>query len=115
MDFVISLSRTSNKYDKICVIVDYLTKSSHFLPFRTHWLISHLAELFVREVVRLLGVLSSIIFYHDPKFTSHFWQKFQEVMGIELHMSSVYHPQFDGQNERTIQTLEDLLRACCLI
>ena len=56
----------------------------------------------------------SIVSDRDPRFTSHFWHNFQNAMGTELHMSSAYHLQSDGQSERTIQILEDMLRACCL-
>ena len=75
---------------------------------------SKLAELFVSEIVMLHGVPVSIVSDRDPRFTSRFWCSFQEALGTELHMSSAYHPQSDGQSERTIQTLEDMLRACCL-
>ena len=75
---------------------------------------SKLAELFISEIVRLHGVPVSIVSDRDPRFTSRFWRSFQEALGTELHMSSAYHPQSDGQSEQTIQTLEDMLRACCL-
>ena len=114
MDFVVGLPRTQVGFDGVWVIVDRLTKTSHFLLFKTRWLVSKLAELFISEIVRLHGVSISIVSDRDPRFTSHFWHSFQEALGIELHISSAYHPQSDGQSERTIQTLEDMLRACCL-
>jgi len=64
--------------------------------------------------VRLHGVPSSIISGRDPRFTSRFWRALQEALGTKLKLSSAYHPQTDGQTERTIQSLEDLLRACVL-
>ena len=114
MDFVVGLPRTQAGFDRVCVIVDQLTKTSHFLSFKTRWSVSKLAELFISEIVRLHGVSISIMSDRDPRFTSHFWRSFQEALGTELHMSSAYHPQSDRQSERTIQTLEDMLRACCL-
>ena len=81
---------------------------------KTRWSMSKLAELFISEIVRLYDVPVSIVSDRDPRFTSHFWHNFQEALGTELHISSAYHPQSDGQSERTIQTLEDMLRACCL-
>ncbi|GKE85092.1 putative reverse transcriptase domain-containing protein, partial [Tanacetum coccineum] len=60
------------------------------------------------------GVSISIISDHDSRFTSRFWQSMQEALGTRLDMSTAYHPQTDGQSERTIQTLEDMLRACVL-
>ena len=91
-----------------------INKDFSFSSIQDEVVFSMLEELFVREIVRLHGVLASIVFDRDPKFTSHFWCSFQEALGTELHMSSVYHPQSDGQSERTIQTLKDMLRACCL-
>jgi len=73
-----------------------------------------LAQLYIREIVRLHGVPSSIVSDRDPWFTSQFWQTLQGAMGSKLTMSSAYHPQTDGQSERTIQSLEDLLRTCIL-
>ena len=113
MDFVVGLLRSQVGYDGIWVIVNQLTKTSHFLPFKSRWSVSKLAELFISEIVRLHGVLVSIVSDRDLRFTSHFWRSFQETLGTELHMSSAYHLQSDGQSERTIQTLEDMLRACC--
>jgi len=73
-----------------------------------------LTELYVREVVRLHRVPESIVSDRDPRFTSRFWQSLQAALGTHLRMSSAYHPQTDGQSERTIQSLEDLLRSCVL-
>ncbi|KAG7559449.1 Integrase catalytic core [Arabidopsis thaliana x Arabidopsis arenosa] len=66
------------------------------------------------EVMRCHGVPVSIVSDRDPKFTSAFWRAFQAEMGTNVHLSMAYHPQTDGQYERTIQTLEDLLRMCVL-
>jgi len=73
-----------------------------------------LAELYVREVVKLHGMPASILFDKDPRFTSRFWQSLQASLGTQLRMSSAYHPQTDRQSEWTIQSLEDLLRAYVL-
>ena len=66
------------------------------------------------EVVRRHGVSVSIVSDRDPKFTSLFWKAFQKCLGTKVQLSTAYHPQTDGQSERTIQTLEDMLRACML-
>ncbi|GJX54095.1 putative reverse transcriptase domain-containing protein [Tanacetum coccineum] len=66
------------------------------------------------EVVSRHGVPVSIISDRDNKFTSHFWKSLNEALGTQLDMSTAYHPQTDGQSERTIQTLEDMLRACVI-
>ncbi|GKB89966.1 putative reverse transcriptase domain-containing protein, partial [Tanacetum coccineum] len=73
-----------------------------------------LARLYLNEIVARNGVPISIISDRDSRFTSRFWQSMQEALGIRLDMSTAYHPQTDGQSERTIQTLEDMLRACVL-
>ena len=71
-------------------------------------------RLYIREIVRLHGVPVSIVSDRDPRFTTHFWKSFQKAMGTQLTMSTTFHPQTDGQSERTIQMLEDMLRACFL-
>ena len=96
------------------MIVDRLTKSAHFLIIRNNYSLNQLAELYVDEIVKLHGVPVSIVLNRDPRFTSRFWPKLQKALGTSLHFSTAFHPQTDGQSERTIQTLEDMLRACVL-
>ncbi|GJY00852.1 putative reverse transcriptase domain-containing protein [Tanacetum coccineum] len=114
MDFVTKLPRTSSGHDTIWVIVDRLTKSVHFLPMRKDYKTDRLARLYLNEIVARHGVPTSIISDRDSRFTSRFWQLMQEALGTRLDMSTAYHPQTDGQSKRTIQTLEDMLRACVL-
>ncbi|GKA67764.1 putative reverse transcriptase domain-containing protein [Tanacetum coccineum] len=114
MDFVTGLPTTQKRHDAIWVVVDRLTKSAHFLPIRKNYGISKLAEIFQQEIVRLHGTPTSIVSDRDPKFTSHFWKGLQKAWGTRLKFSTAFHPQTDGQSERTIQTLEDMLRACAL-
>ena len=71
-------------------------------------------RLYVWEIVRLHGVLVSIVLDSDPRFMTHFWKSFQRAMGTQLMMSIAFHPQTDGKSERTIQILGDMLRACVL-
>ncbi|RZB91387.1 Transposon Ty3-G Gag-Pol polyprotein [Glycine soja] len=73
-----------------------------------------LVELYIKEVVRLHGIPSSIVSDRDPRFTSRFWTSLHEALGTKLKLSSAYHPQTDGQTEQTIHTLEDLLQACII-
>ena len=70
--------------------------------------------LYIQEIVRLHGVLVSIVSDRDLRFTTHFWKSFQRAMGTQLMMSTAFHPQKNGQSERTIQVLEDMLQACIL-
>ena len=114
MDFVVWLSRTRAGFDAIWVIVDRLTKLAHFLHVRTKFSLDRLAELYINEIVRLHGVPVSIVSDRDPRFTSQFWPKLQNALSTTLHFSTAFHPQTDGQSEKTIQTLEDILRACVL-
>ncbi|GKE30154.1 putative reverse transcriptase domain-containing protein [Tanacetum coccineum] len=111
MDFVSKLPRTSSGYDTIWVIVDRLTKSTHFLPMHEDYKMDRLARLYLNEIVARHCVPILIISDRDSLFMSRFWQSMQEASGTRLDMSTAYHPQTDSQSERTIQTLEDMLRA----
>ena len=73
-----------------------------------------LARIYIKEIVSRHGVPISIISDRDSRFTSRFWQNFQKELGTRVNLSTAYHPQTDGQSERTIQTLEDMLRACVI-
>ena len=114
IDFVVGMPRCQSGYDAIWVIVDRLKKSAHFLPMKNSDSIEKLAELYVKEIVRLHGTPVSIVSNRDPRFTYRFWPSLQRALGTRLHFSTAFHPQTDGQSERTIQTLEDMLRACVL-
>ncbi|GJT54417.1 putative reverse transcriptase domain-containing protein [Tanacetum coccineum] len=116
MDFVTKLPKTSQGYDTIWVIVDRLTKSAIFTPMRETdplRLVLMQNEL-KRWVTRTMESRVSIICDRDPRFASNFWRSLQNALGTNLDMSTAYHPQTDGQSERTIQTLEDMLRACAI-
>ncbi|GJS98204.1 putative reverse transcriptase domain-containing protein [Tanacetum coccineum] len=114
MDFITKLPKTTNGYDTIWVIVDRLTKYAHFLPMRETDPMEKLMKLYIKEVVTRHGVPVSIISNRDGRFTSLFWQALYKALGTRLDMSMAYHPKTDGQSERTIQTLEDMLCACVL-
>ena len=111
MDFVVGLPLTGRKNDSVWVAVDQLTKSAHFLPVRTDYSLDKLAELYIKEIVRLHRIPVSIISDRDPRFTSRFCGKLKEAMGTRLNFSAAFHPQTDGQSERVIQILEDMLRS----
>ena len=114
MDFVTYLPRKTRRHDVVWVIVDRLTKSAHFLVVQMTFTLEEFYRLYLREIVRLHGVQVSIVLDRDPRFTTHFWKSFQKAMGTQLTMSTAFHPQTDGQSKRTIQVLEDMLRACIL-
>ncbi|GKE98354.1 putative reverse transcriptase domain-containing protein [Tanacetum coccineum] len=100
--------------ETIWVIVDRLTKSPYFFPIREDDTLEKLTRQYLKEIVSRHGVPVSIISDRDRKFTSHFWKSLNKALGTRLDMSTSYHPETDGQSERTIQTLEDMLRAYVL-
>ncbi|GJV06560.1 putative reverse transcriptase domain-containing protein [Tanacetum coccineum] len=114
MDFITKLPKSSQGFDTIWVIVDRLTKSAHFLPIRENDPLDKLARLYLNRIVARHGIPVSIIYDRDGRFTSNFWRSFQKALGTDICMSTAYHPETDGQSERTIQTLEDMLRACVI-
>ncbi|GJX30366.1 putative reverse transcriptase domain-containing protein [Tanacetum coccineum] len=114
MDFVTKLPKSSQGYITILVIVDRLTKSAIFVPIRETDSVDKLVRMYLKEVATRHEIPLSIICDHDPRFASIFWRSLQNALGTSLDMSTVCHPQIDGQSERTIQTLEDMLRACAI-
>ena len=114
MDFVSGLPKVKGGFDGIWVVIDRLTKSAHFLKVRMSDKIEKLADLYCKEIVRLHGIPVSIVSDRDPRFTAKFWQDLQKCLGSRLNFSTASHPQTDGQSERLIKYLEDMLRACVL-
>ena len=91
-----------------------MTKLAYFIPVKTTYSVAQYAQVYIQNIVSLHGVSISIISDRGTQFTSWFWQKLQEALGTQLDFSTAFHPQTDGQTERTIQTLEDMLRMCVL-
>jgi transposase InsO family protein len=114
MDFIVGLPRTQARYDSIWVIVELLTKVAHFIPVKTMYSGAKLVELYMSRIVCLHVVPKKIMSDRGSQFTSKFWEKLHEYMDTKLNFSSAYHPQTDGQMERSNQILEDMLRACAL-
>ncbi|GJV76027.1 putative reverse transcriptase domain-containing protein [Tanacetum coccineum] len=114
MDFISRLPRTPSGYDTIWVIVDRLTKSAQFLPMKKTDSMKKLTHQYLKEIVYRYGVPVSIISDRDSRFTSGFWRSLHNALGTEVNMSTAYHLEIDGQSKRTIQTLEDMLRACVI-
>ena len=84
MDFVIGLPRTSQGLDTVWVVVNRLTKSAHFLPIRINYSIEKLAQVYIREIVKLHGVSESIVSERDPRFQSRFWRSLSEALDTKL-------------------------------
>ncbi|GKE36001.1 putative reverse transcriptase domain-containing protein [Tanacetum coccineum] len=107
MDFVTKLPRTSSGHDVIWVIVDRLTKSTHFLPIREDYKMDRLARLYLKEIVTRHGVSISIVSDRDSRFTSRFWQSMQEALGTRLDMS----PELVQETTKKISQIKDRLKA----
>ena len=114
MDFISGFPLTQRKHDVVWVIVDRLNKSAHFLPIRLDYSMDCLVDLYVNEIVRLHGIPLLIVSDRDPRFTSRFWKELQSAFGTRLNFSIAFHPQTNGQSEKVIQVLEDMLRGCVL-
>ena len=114
-NFVSGLPLSPKKKDTIWVVVDRLTKLAHFIPIRFDYSLDKLAELYISDIVRLHGMPLSIVSDRDSRFTLRFWKKLQEALGTKLHFSNGFHLQMDGQSERIIQILKDMLRCCILV
>ena len=92
MDFLMGLPRTEHRHDAIWVVVDRLTKSAHFIPFRATYSQKILSELYLEHIVRLHGVPLSITSDRDTRFNARYWRSFQEAMGTDLNFSIAFHP-----------------------
>nr|GEV73131.1 putative reverse transcriptase domain-containing protein [Tanacetum cinerariifolium] len=114
MDFITKLPKSSQGYDTIWVIVDRLTKSAIFVPMKETDPMEKLARMYLKEVVTRHGIHVLFIHDRDPRFESNFWRSLHKALGTSLDMSTAYHPLTDIQSERTIQTLEDMMRACVI-
>ncbi|KAL8097505.1 hypothetical protein AgCh_030581 [Apium graveolens] len=114
IDFVVGLPKTKSNHDAIWVVINRLTKSAHFLPINERFSLEKLVKLYLDEIVMRHGVPVSIVSDRDPRFNSRFWRQFHDHLGTKLKMSTAYHPQTDGQSERTIQMIEDMLRTCAI-
>jgi hypothetical protein len=110
MDFVEGLP-TSSKQNVILVSVDRFTKYVHFIPLSHPYMVSRVAFLFLQHMFKLHGLSSSIVSERDTAFTSLFWEELFRRQGVDLTMSSSYHPQFDEPTEVVNKSLEHYLRA----
>ncbi|KAL8108448.1 hypothetical protein AgCh_024778 [Apium graveolens] len=113
-EWIIGFPKTKSNHDAIRVIVDRLTKLAHFLPINERFSLEKLVKMYLDEILMHHGVPVSIVSDRDPRFNSRFWRQFHDHLGTKLKMSTAYHPQTDGQSERIIQMIEDILRTCAL-
>jgi hypothetical protein len=109
MDFVECLP-LSSLVNCILVVVDSFTKYAHFIPLRHPFTAAGVAKLFMNNIYKLHGMPLSIISDRDRIFTSNLWRELFSLAEVQLHMTSSYHPQSDGQTKRLNQTMETFLR-----
>ncbi|KAI3730127.1 hypothetical protein L6452_18803 [Arctium lappa] len=114
MDFVTKLPKALRGNDTIWIIVDRLTKSAHFLAMRETLPMDKLAKLYIDKVVSRHGIPLSIVSDRDSWFISRFWGTLHQELGTRVNLSTTYHPKTEGQSERMIQTLEDMLKSCVI-
>jgi hypothetical protein len=114
IDFIVGLPLTAHKFDSIWVIVDWLTKSAHFIAIYTKYRIEKYAKIYIARVLCLYGVQKMIISYRGSEFVGRFRKQLHAFLGTHLIHSLAYHPQTDGQTKRVNQILEDVLRACVM-
>jgi len=110
IDFITDLPK-SEGYDTILVVMDWLTKMSHFIPCSKDLDARQFSILFMKEIVRLHGLPHDIMTDRGTLSTSDLWRETTGKLGIERRLSTAFHPQTDGQTERTNAILEQYLRA----
>jgi DNA-binding transcriptional regulator WhiA len=110
MDFSTKLARMNKKHDSIMVVVDKLTKATHFISVNLTHKETNIFDVYVREIARLHGIPKTIVSDRDPKFTSKFWKGLFNGFGTNLNFSIAYHLEIDGQTKRVNQVIEDMLR-----
>lgn len=113
LDIMGPVPPSANGSNAVVVFVDRLSKMVHAVPCTMEHSARDIARLFFRHVFRLHGMPTSIVSDRDPRWTSHFWESLFSMLGTRLNMSTAFHPQTDGQSERSIQTVKQVLRAIC--
>lgn len=110
VDFIVELPLSQNGHDAILVVVDRFTKMAHFIPCTVKCTSMDLAKLYKQWVWKLHGLPEQVISDRGSTFASHFTQDLSKLLGIKSNLTTAYHPQSDGQTERTNQELETYLR-----
>jgi transposase InsO family protein len=105
MDFVLRFPLTSHIHNAILVIVDKLTKSSHFILASDTYDVTNVACVFISDVIRLHGLPKNIVSDRDSQFTSRFWTSLQSALGTQLNISTTYHPEIDRKTKRVNQVI----------
>jgi hypothetical protein len=109
MDFIVGLPRTPKGNNSIWVIVDQLTKVTHFVLVKITFRTERLANLYIEHILRLHGAPNGIVSDRGPQFLAKFWRSIHKLMATTLSYITTFHPQTDGQTKRVNQVLEDML------
>ena len=96
MDFITNLPNNFRQRDSIMVIVDKLSKATHFIPVKSTYKAVNIAYIFMKEIFRLHGVSKVIVSYTNTKFIGNFWKDFFKYLGTQLNFITAYHPQKNG-------------------
>jgi hypothetical protein len=113
MEFITGLPKSGNK-SVIMVVLDRLSKYAHFCALQHPFTASMVAQIFMDQVFKLHGMPHSIVSDRDPTFTSNFWQELFKLQGTQLHLSTTYHPQTDGQTKVCQQVFGNISKVFCL-
>ena len=114
MDFIVGLPQTQKSYNSIQVVLYRLTKSSRFIPIKSSYSMEDHAKILLDDIVCRHVIPLSIILDRGTEFKFRFWRSFQKGLGTTVKLNTTCYPKMDGQAERTIQTLEDMLRECII-
>ncbi|GIL63102.1 hypothetical protein Vafri_17024, partial [Volvox africanus] len=110
MDLITQLPKTRKNHDAIIVFVDRLSKMVHLAPTTTSCTAEDVAHLFTEHVWKHHGLPKTLVTDRDVRFTSAFAKELCHLTGIQQLTSTAFHPQTDGQTERTNRILEEYLR-----
>ena len=110
MDFIFNLPKSTENKDGILVVVDKLSKRTHFIAFEGDLNAKEVALIFYNEVFKHHGLPRKIISDRDSRFTGTFWKELMKIIRVKLNISTAYHPETDGQSEREFRTIEEMLR-----
>ena len=110
MDFITDLPRTESGHDSILVIMDSVSKRVHLIKFNMTWGAAETAKLYFQEIFKHHGLSDRIVSDRNTRFTSKFWQELCRLLGTRVAMSTSFHPQSNGANERSHKVIEEMLR-----
>ena len=100
MDFITGLHKNFRQHYSIMVVVEKLSKATHFIPVKSTYKVVNIAYIFMKEIFRLHAIPKVIVSDRDAKFTGNFWKSLFKGLGTQLNFSTAYHPQTDGQTQR---------------